>query len=187
MKDHVAILLAREGNEDAFRRLYDDNRERIYRIAYRYTRSVDDAQDVMQETFVKAFKRIETFSFRGDSSFSTWLGSICVNCSIDHLRKRQRRKMDSTISLEDLTIDPEASDESPEQAAEMEETIRLIKNAAERLTPKQRVIFDLRYSQHLSIREISELLNCNENSVKTHLSRSVRKLKTMLDPIWRER
>jgi RNA polymerase sigma-70 factor (ECF subfamily) len=187
MKDDVAILLAREGNEDAFRRLYNDNRERIYRIAYRYTRSVDDADDVMQETFIKAFKRIDSFSFRGESSFSTWLGSICINCSIDHLRKHKRRKMDATISLEDMTIDPVTNDESPEQAAEMEETIRLIHNAADQLTPKQRVIFDLRYSQHHSIREISELLNCSENSIKTHLSRSVQKLKTQLAPIWRER
>lgn len=187
MNDDVAILLAREGNEDAFRRLYNDNRERIFRIAYRYTRSVDDAEDIMQETFVKAFKRIDSFSFRGDSSFSTWLGSICINCSIDHLRKHKRRKMDATISLEDMTIDPETTDESPDRAAEMEETVRLINDAANRLTPVQRVIFDLRYSQHHSIREIAEQLNCNENTVKTHLSRSTRKLRTMLDPIWRER
>lgn len=187
MKDDVAILLAREGNEDAFRRLYNDNRERIFRIAYRYTRSVDDAEDIMQETFVKAFRKIGSFAFRDNSSFSTWIGSICINCSIDHLRKLKRRKMDVTISLDDMTNDPETTDASPEESAELKETIRLINLAADWLTPKQRVIFDLRYSQHRSIKEIADLVNSSENAVKTHLSRSVQKLKRMLAPIWSER
>jgi RNA polymerase sigma-70 factor (ECF subfamily) len=187
MKDDVAILLAKEGNEDAFRRLYEDNRERVYRIAYRYTRSVHDAEDVMQDTFVKAFKRIGTFSFRGESSFSTWLSSICINCAIDHLRKHKRRKMDVTISLEDMTIDPKMNEPSPASAAEREETFRLINAAAGELTPRQRVAFDLRYNGHHSIKEIAGLMSCSENAVKTHLSRSVHKLKGMLAPLWRER
>jgi RNA polymerase sigma-70 factor (ECF subfamily) len=187
MKDDVAILLAREGNEDAFRRLYDDHKERVFRIAYRYTRSVQDAEDVMQETFVKAFKKIGSFSFRNNADIGTWLTSICINCAIDHLRKQKRRKMNATIPIEDLIADPPAGGLSPEAAAENKETIRLVHDAAQQLTPKQRVAFDLRYNDHHTIREIAGLMNCSENAVKTHLWRSTQKLKGMLAPLWREK
>ena len=187
MKDDVTILLAREGNEDAFRRLYDDHKERVFSIAYRYMRSVHDAEDVMQETFIKAFKRMGTFSFRNDAAFGTWLSSICINCAIDHLRKQKRRKMNATIPLDAMIVDPPAGEASPEAAVEVEETARLVRDAAEKLPPRQRVVFDLRYNGHHSIREIANLLDCSENAVKTHLFRSTRKLKSMLAPLWRER
>ncbi len=186
MNEHTAILLAREGSEDAFHRLYEDNRERIYRLAYRYVRIPHDAEDIMQETFTKAFKRIDSFRFKNDVGFSTWLCSICINCAIDHLRRQKRRKMDVTMSLHDLDFALETGGESPHEAAEMDETYRIIRDAAGRLAPKQRIIFDLRYLQHHSIKEISQLMNCNENTVKTHLSRSVQKLKKLLEPLWRE-
>jgi RNA polymerase sigma-70 factor (ECF subfamily) len=185
MKNEATILSAKEGSESAFRRLYDSHRERIYRIAYRYARSVHDAEDIMQETFIRAFRRIGAFRIQGDSSFESWLTSICINCAIDHMRKRQRRKMDTTITIDDTIIGPEANDESPETAAEREEILLLIRSAAEKLTPKQKIAFDLRYNDHLSIKEISQLMNCSENAVKTHISRSARKLKAWLAPLWR--
>jgi len=185
MKEEAAILLAREGHEDAFRVLYDNHRERIYRIAYRYTRSVHDAEDIMQDTFVKAFRRIGTFHIRGDSSFGSWLTSICINCAIDHMRKRRRRKMDATIVLENMNAEPETNEASPESLAEREEALRLIRGATEMLTPQQRIAFDLRYNDHLSVIEISELMQCSESAVKTHLSRSLHKLKSWLEPLWR--
>jgi RNA polymerase sigma-70 factor (ECF subfamily) len=141
----------------------------------------------MQDTFTKAFKRIDSFHDRGDAGFSTWLASICINCSIDHMRRQKRRKMDMTISLQDAGFVLQAEDKSPHEAAEMNEVQRLIREAAGRLAPKQRIIFDLRYIQHHTIKEISQLMSCNENTVKTHLSRSVQKLKKMLAPLWRER
>lgn len=185
MKDEAAILSAREGNEDAFRRLYDIHRERIYRIAYRYTRSVHDAEDIMQETFIKAFRRMGDFRIQGETSFDSWLTSICINCAIDQLRKRQRQKMDATITLENMITDPGASQDSPDFAAEQEETLRLIRGATEMLSPTQRIAFDLRYNDHLSIAEISRLMQCSESAVKTHLTRSVQKLKSWLEPLWR--
>lgn len=187
MNEDVAILLAKEGNEDAFRRLYEHNCERVYWFAYRYVRSPEDAEDVMQETFTRAFKNIQSFQFADDTSFSSWLHRICINCSINQLRKRQRRKMYMTISLDDMKIDPTGEDDSPEAKVELNETLRLIRNAASKLSPKQRVVFDLRYGQHLSIKEIAELMRCSQNTVKTQLSRSVKKIKALLAPLWRER
>jgi RNA polymerase sigma-70 factor (ECF subfamily) len=184
-KEEADILLAGEGDEDAFRRLYDSHRERIYRIGYRYTRSVHDAEDILQDTFVKAFRRIGTFHAEGDSSFESWLASICINCAIDHMRKRRRRKTEATVALHDTIAVPQANENSPLSAAEREEAIRLIRGAAEKLAPRQRVAFDLRYNDHLNIKEIARLMNCSENAVKTHLSRSVRKLRAWLAPLWR--
>jgi len=83
MHDAATIALAREGDRDSFRRLYEEHRERVYRTAYRYCRSPQDAEDVMQETFIKAFKRLDTYDLRASTSFSSWLLSICINASID--------------------------------------------------------------------------------------------------------
>jgi RNA polymerase sigma-70 factor (ECF subfamily) len=187
MNENMVIQLAKEGHDNAFRRLYEDNRERIYRLACRYVRSRQDAEDIMQETFIRAFKRIDSFHHGGDAGFSTWLASICIHCAIDHLRRQKRRRMGTTVSLQDVSVPLEAEGDSPQRATEMNETRRIIAEAAGRLAPKQRIIFDLRYMQHHTIKEISQIMSCNENTVKTHLSRSMQKLKKKLEPLWRER
>lgn len=186
MREDAAIRLASEGNEAALRRLYDDNCERIYQLAYRYTRSQEDAMDVVQETFTKAFKRIRSFRTGNDAGFSSWLSRICINCSIDQLRRRQREKMNLTIPLEHLATDPAAQNDSPDKRAELAETLRLITNAVAKLPPKQRIIFDLRHGQHHSIKEIADLMGCSESTVKTQLSRAVKKLRAPLAPLWGE-
>lgn len=186
MRDDLAIRLASEGNEAAFRRLYDDNCERIYRLAFRYMRSQEDAMDVMQETFTKAFEHIRSFRIANDAGFSSWLSRICINCSIDQLRRRQREKMNLTIPLEHLATDPPAQNDPPDKRAELAETLRLITNAVAKLPPKQRIIFDLRHGQHQSIKEIADLMGCSESTVKTQLSRAVKRLRAPLAPLWRE-
>jgi RNA polymerase sigma-70 factor (ECF subfamily) len=91
--DRLAVLLAKEGNESAFRELYENNYETIYRLAYRYSRSPEDAEDIMQDTFIKAFKSIKKFDFSISSNFSAWIYQIGLNCSLDYLRKRKRIKL----------------------------------------------------------------------------------------------
>lgn len=186
MREHIAIRLACEGDEGAFRRLYDDHCERIYRLAFRYMRSQEDAMDVMQETFIKAFRRIRSFRPADDFGFSSWLNRICVNCSIDQLRRRQSRKENLTIPLERLATDPPAQNDPPDKRSELAESLRLIAAAAMKLPPKQRIIFDLRHGQHLSIKEIADLMDCSESTVKTQLSRALKKLRAPLAPLWEE-
>lgn len=186
MNEDKVILSAKEGNENAFNRLYQDNCQRVYRLAYGYVRSSEDAEDVMQETFIKAFKSIQSFKISDNTSFSSWLHRICINCSISQLRKMKRRKMDMMVLFDDKLIDPAEEDNSPEAKVELGETLRLIRNAVSKLSPKQRVVFDLRYRQHLGIKDIAELLKCHQNTVKTQLWRSIRKLKERLAPLWRE-
>jgi RNA polymerase sigma-70 factor (ECF subfamily) len=140
----------------------------------------------MQETFIRAFKSIQSYQISDHTSFSSWLHRICINCSISLLRKMKRRKMDMMVSIDEKTIDPAGEDNSPEAKMESDETLSLIRKAASSLSPKQRVVFDLRYRQGLGIKDIAGLLRCNQNTVKTQLWRSIKKLKERLAPLWRE-
>ena len=180
MKEAMTILLAKEGNESAFRHLYEDHRERIYRMSYRYTRSKEDAEDIMQETFVKAFKGIAKFRNNHSGSFSAWINTICAHCSINHIRKKERRKTDQTISFADLDQQPDSEQASPEILAQWRQTFQLLQKAIHKLSPQQRIIFDLRHEGHKEIKEIARVLNCSESNVKTQLFRSVAKLRKQL-------
>jgi len=184
--DKWIILLAKEGDESAFRELYENNYEMIYRLAYRYSKSQEDAEDIMQETFIKAFKGIKKFDFNISTNFSAWIYQIGYHCSMDYLRKRQKRKADQTESLTDIHNEPEAKDSSPEKSAIANQTIFQVKNALNILSPKQRIIFDLRHLQHRALKEISDILECSQSTVKKQLQRAVSKLRNQLEPLWRE-
>ncbi|MDH4272197.1 MAG: sigma-70 family RNA polymerase sigma factor [Candidatus Aminicenantes bacterium] len=186
MSEDVTILLAKEGNKDAFRRLYDGHRERVFRLAFRYTRSAEDAEDVMQETFIKAFRGLKTFAFVGDSSLSSWISKICIHSAIEHLRKTRRRPGENVISLSDLTQEPQSAAPAPDRSVVGVRTVAWLHDALHRLSPAQQVIFDLRYQQHLDIKEIAAKMGCSESNIKTQLARSVDKLRKQLEPVWGE-
>ncbi len=185
LDDSVVILLAKEGNERAFRQLYEDHYKMIYRLAYRYSRSQQDAEDIMQETFIKAFKDIHKFDLGVSTNFSAWIYRIGIRCSLDYLRKRKRRRADQVESLTQIHAEPEARDPSPEQSAIANQTISRVKNALHLLSPKQRVIFDLRHFQHRALEEISDRLDCSPSTVKKQLQRAVLKLRHQIEPLWR--
>jgi RNA polymerase sigma-70 factor (ECF subfamily) len=186
MTDETTVLLAKEGQREAFRTLYDRNREYIFRLAIRYVRSHQDAEDVMQETFIKAFKGIGRFDFRVGSSFAAWLGTICVHCAIEHLRRSRRRSDETQMSLSDLPQEPASTDPSPERAAIARRSLSDVERAYRQLSPSQQVIFDLRHRQHLDIKEIAVRMDCSESNIKTQLGRSVAKLRKFLEPLWGE-
>jgi RNA polymerase sigma-70 factor (ECF subfamily) len=184
MTENATILQAKEGNKDAFRSLYAEHREKIYRLAYRYTRSAEDSEDVMQETFIKAFKGMKSFDPSTDANFSAWILKIGIHCAIEHLRRMKRRKGGDHISLNDLPHELAAGDPEPDRAVAAARTLDWIQAAQRRLPPRQQVIFDLRYGQHLDIKEIAARMDCGESNVKTQLSRAVAKLRKQLEPAW---
>jgi RNA polymerase sigma-70 factor, ECF subfamily len=186
MTDEEIINLAKGGQPEAFRMLYDRTRESVYGLAFRYVRSPQDAEDIMQETFIKAFKGIRRFDLRAGSSFAAWLGTICVHCVIEHLRRARRRGGDVPMSLGDLPQEPASADPSPERAAFARRSLSDVEEAYRRLSPRQQVIFDLRHRQHLDIKEIASRMNCSESNVKTQLGRSLAKLRKILEPRWGE-
>jgi RNA polymerase sigma-70 factor (ECF subfamily) len=185
--DKLLILLAKQGDESAFRELYETNYERIYRLAYRYVKSQPDAEDILQETFIKAFKAIQKFDFSISSNFSAWIYHICVRCSYDYHRKRKKRKSDQTASLTEIYTEPQAQNSSPENLAISNQTMRQVKNAMNVLSPKQRIIFDLRHLQHNALKEIADRMQVSPSTVKKQLERAVSKLRIQLEPLWREK
>jgi RNA polymerase sigma-70 factor (ECF subfamily) len=186
MNNELIILLAKEGKESAFQDLYENNYAMIFRLAYRYTKSREDSEDIMQDTFIKAFKGIKSFDFNVSSNFSAWIYQVGLHCTLDLLRKRKRRRIGQTESLSDIHTEPEASSSSPEKSAIERQTIARLKNALHTLSPKQHIVFDLRHLQHMAIKEIAEHLQCSQSTVKKQLQRAVSKLRKQLEPLWGE-
>ena len=178
--DKLLILLAKQGNESAFRELYETNYEMIYRLAYRYVKSQPDSEDVLQETFIKAFKAIPKFNFDISTNFSAWIYQICVRCSYDFHRNRKKRKSDQTASLSEIYTEPESQDASPEKLAITNQAVQQVKNTLNILSPKQRIIFDLRHLQHKTLKDIAERLHVSPSTVKKQLERAVAKLRIQL-------
>lgn len=184
MNENVNIMLAKEGNPDAFRSLYEEHSDRIYRIAFRHTKSQADAEDIMQNTFIKAYRKIHTFRFDRSHSFSGWLNTICMNCTMDFFRRQKRRHKTDQISLDDAFKDPQSGNPAPEDQVESSQAGADIHNALSILTPKQRLIFEMRYFQHMDIKSIAQTLKCSQSNIKTHSSRALAKLRKILEPVW---
>lgn len=165
---------ARKGSEDAFEQLVGGYSVKILRIACSITRHYQDAEDVMQTTFLKAFNKLPLF--RGDSSFYTWLASIAVNEALMRIRRRRNEVL---IEKSEEIGDAESADDfihaagpNPEQSCSHHEVRRILAAAINKLKPGQRVIFHLRDIEGLSLHEIAESLNLTLPAVKTRLHRA---------------
>lgn len=182
MPAEIDVVLAKEGDREAFRRLYVEHRGRVFRTACRYAASRQDAEDILQETFIKAFARIRTFDFGISPGFSAWLTAICINTALDDLRRRARRMGPKHVSLADLPTEIPADGPSPEAGAARRFAVERVRESLRVLSPGQRAVFDMRFTEHLDIREIAATLGCSESSVKTQLGRALAKLRKTLEP-----
>jgi RNA polymerase sigma-70 factor (ECF subfamily) len=170
---------AREGDADSFRTLVEEHSQKMFRLAYRMTGNEQDAEDVVQETFLRAYRNMGRYESR--AQLGSWLHRIAANYAIDLLRRRKRwRKAD----LGDLELrDPlTARAPGPEQAAFGSELGRRVREALCGLTPRERVAFVLRHHEGCSIREIGQVLGTRDNATKNHIFRAVRKLRAQLGP-----
>lgn len=180
MDESKLVMLAKQGSPAAFEELYKTNREKIYRLAYGFVKNTADAEDLLQEIFIKAFLAIKKFKPGKQLLFSTWLYRIGINCSISFLRKHKK------YIVRDRDISRANPDQfnpghlNPETRHEIEETLRVFNNELETLSSKQRTIIVLRYYNGLKIKEIAEKMRCSEGSVKKQLFRSFAKLKKQL-------
>ena len=173
MDELTHIRQAREGDPEAFRALFDGHRERIYGLAYRYLRNRTDAEDVLQETFIKAYNALPGYDPAKGLNFAAWINRICVNASIDAMR-RSRTRDAGPLGPEEAAAMPATSHASdPERSARSAEIREKIDQALTRLTPTQRMVFTLRHYQEFTTREIAKALRSSEGSVKKHLFRAV--------------
>ncbi len=180
------ITSAKAGDNNAFNFLYEEHREMIYRLAYKLSGSNENAEEIMQETFIKAFKNISSLSTNSMDSFKYWIIRICVNTSISHLRKMKTRK--NTFVLESIE-NPEnylSSEPNQEAGIHIDEIREIIDRTVETLSTKQKIIFNLRYNHDMKIKKIANILNISEGNIKSQLYRAVSKLKKQLAPIMEE-
>jgi RNA polymerase sigma-70 factor (ECF subfamily) len=180
MEEIAVIQLARDGNTEALRLLFDENKKRIFSLAYQYVRNAEDAEDILQETFIKAYNSLDKFHLQDGASFSPWLYRIGINCSIDHIRRNKRRKEHSS-QIDNLeNISSHNSNSDPEETRGKTEMREKINQTINKLSGRQRMIFILRHYQDLTTKEIAEYLSCTEGSVKRQLFRAVQAMKQHL-------
>jgi RNA polymerase sigma-70 factor (ECF subfamily) len=170
--DEADVQKARAGDQDAFRGLVVRHSTAVFRLAYRLTGNEHDAEDVVQEAFLKAHRQLKHFESR--SRFGTWVHRITANCAYDLLRKRARRQEEPEAPL--LTSD----DPSPERIVFSGEVKLRLKGAMARLSPSERSAFLLRHHEGLSIEEIGEVLGVEKSSAKQTIFRAVRKMRAAL-------
>ena len=180
MDEMDLIRTAREGDGDAFRALFDAHQGRVFGLAYKYLRNRADAEDVLQETLVRAYRALGSFDPEKSADLAVWINRICVNCSIDALRRARRRSAQALEGEVLNALPSDAPEDDPERTARGRETRERIEQALNRLSPRQRMIFTLRHDMGYSIREIAWTVESTEGSVKKHLFRAVEALKKRL-------
>jgi RNA polymerase sigma-70 factor, ECF subfamily len=186
----VLVDQARAGDTAAFGALITRYERRVYRMARQITQNDEDAEDVLQETFLKAFEHLG--SFEGQSKFYTWLTRIAVNESLMKLRKR---KSDRTVSLdENIETDEEPIvreiavwDDTPELRYSQEEIREILDRAIESLKPIFRTVFVLRDVEELSTEETAEVLGLSIAAVKSRLLRARLQLREKLTRVFRRK
>jgi RNA polymerase sigma-70 factor (ECF subfamily) len=182
IQDCSLVRKAQGGSQAAFEQLVNTYDQAVLRLALRLTGSASDAQDIHQEAFLKVYKKLDGFRF--ECSFSTWIYRIVTNVCLDHLRRNRTLKKNSAMEVNDDELLNQLSDDrpgnNPEQQLLDEELSAHILRALRRLTPRERMVFDLRHFQGLTLRSVSEILNASEGSIKMTFFRATRKLRFQL-------
>ena len=180
MDDKHILARARRGELDAFGELVRQYEKRVYAVALRSSGSPEDAADITQEVFLRAWRSIE--SFRGDSGFSTWLFRITMNLCVDHARHKnaQPQTQPLVVGEEDAERPIPDTAPTPEEHLENSELGRELAAALDEVSEEHRRIVLLRDVSGLSYTEIAEVLEISEGTVKSRLSRARIALRTIL-------
>ncbi len=181
--DPHVVARARGGDRDAFRALVERHSRYLFGLAQRMTGSAQDAEDVVQETWLKAHRQLSRFEARAD--FRTWLHRICVNCSIDLIRARRHRE--DAHDPADLAEGPfgergSESQPTPDRLAASAQIQERVQEALTRLTVLERAAFTLRHVEGMSIDEVGGRLGLKPSATKHSIFRAVRKMRNALEP-----
>ena len=185
--DSAAAEEARKGNQLAFRALVERHSHSVFRLAFRMTGNEQDAEDVVQETFLRAYKQIHRFD--GRAAFGTWLYRIGANCSLDLIRSRKSRKEQQAPSSDETASNwldrVAARDPSPERLTHSGQIAELIEPALQQLTETERIAFILRHYEGCDIDEIARTLGVQANAAKHSVFRAVQKMRRALEPVYK--
>ena len=173
--ESVLVAQAKAGDQNAFAELVNRYERKIYRLAKNITRNDEDAEDVLQDAFLKAYTHLD--NFKGDSKFYTWIVRIAVNEALMRLRKRKTDRnvpLDEPVELGEETVQREIAvwEDNPEQQYSQEEWRRILDEAVDELKPDFRTVFVLRDIEELSTEETAETLGISVPAVKSRLLRA---------------
>ncbi len=179
------IRAAQRGDQDAFEQLVRTYDQNVLRLAMNLLRSPEDARDVYQEAFLRVYRNIHSFRF--DCSFHTWLYRIVTNICLDQLRKRKVRKEESGVvetpggSIDRMeSFEEDSAEADPERVMWNRQLRSRIEGALGDLTPRERMVFELRHYQGLRLRKIGEMLGTTEEAAKNCLFRATQKMRGVL-------
>jgi RNA polymerase sigma-70 factor (ECF subfamily) len=176
------IKQAQAGDKDAFCLLAQAYERRIYSLAFHYSRERQDAEDLSQEVWLKAYAALSTF--RSESSFYTWLRKITINCFLNQRRGKAFRWQGQSgkTPIEDCAIQDDAGSEARglESALQNHLVVEKVMQALADVTPQQRLIFLLKHIEGMTYEEISRELGCSLGTVKKSVSRTIAKLREKL-------
>ena len=179
------IRAAQAGDRAAFDELVRAYDQSVLRLAMNMLRSPEDARDVFQETFLRVYRNLGNFRF--DCSFHTWIYRIATNLCLDQLRRRKVRKEEPPVLVtHDGTVDrmeavsEERVDGDPQRRLFSGQVRRRVKETLEGLTPRERMVFELRHYEGLRLRKIGEIVGTSEEAAKNCLFRATQKMRTAL-------
>jgi RNA polymerase sigma-70 factor, ECF subfamily len=187
--DRHLVQEAQAGNRDAFEELVRRYDRDVLRLALNLMKRTEDARDVYQEAFLKVYRNLHRFRF--ECSFYTWLYRIVTNVCLDHLRRRQARPEDQAPELHPAKYEDGGTDFferqreyrptlDPERHLAGKEIQAKLAAAMERLSPRERIVFEMKHYQGLKLRAIGDALGTTEETVKNSLFRATRKLRSEL-------
>jgi len=185
VEETALIRAAQAGDHDAFEQLVRAYDQSVLRLALNLLRSPEDAHDVYQEAFLRVYRNLNAFRF--DCSFHTWLYRIVTNLCLDQMRKRKVRREETTVlATADGPLDrmdavtEDRADGDPLRHMFSGQVRRRIKEVLGELTPRERMVFELRHYQGLRLRRIGEVLGTTEEAAKNCLFRATQKMRAAL-------
>lgn len=177
----AAIAKARTGDGEAFRLLVEKHSRSVFRLGFRLTGNAQDAEDVVQEAFLRAYRQLDRYD--GRASFHTWIYRIASNYALDLLRGRKRveqRKDENQISIVDTVP---SDDPAADRLVYSTQVRQRLAEAMDELSEQERTAFVLRHYEGLSIDQIGEALGIAESATKNSIFRAVQKLRRALEPV----
>ncbi len=183
--EFALIRAAQRGNQDAFEQLVRAHDQNVLRMAFNVLHSQEDARDVYQEAFLRVHRNLPKFRF--DCSFSTWLYRIVANLCLDQIRRRKVRKEESSsIDTRNGEVDrfqfvaEERANVDPQRQLMSVEVNTRIQEVLAQLTPRERIVFEMRHYQGMRLRAIGEALGVTEEAAKNCLFRATQKMRSAL-------